>query len=71
MRRNGVAPRRRPVPGLGSLCSLRPETGPGSRTVTHSTQGNLKHSKGNISTLEKRGHLYIAWSRREQAVAFP
>ena len=39
--------------------------------VTQFTQGNLKHSKGNISTLEKRGHLYIAWSRREPAVAFP
>ena len=23
-------------------------------------QGNLKHSKGNISKLEKRGHLYFA-----------
>ena len=67
MRRNGIAPRRRPVPGLGSLRSLRPGTGPGSHPVTHSTQGNLKHSKGDISKLEKRGHLYFAlthWIKR-------
>ena len=48
------------VPGLGSLCSLRPGTGQEAVQSLMLMQGNLKHSKGDISTLEKRGHLYIA-----------
>ncbi len=38
----------------------RSGTAPRRRPVTHSMQGNLKHSKGDISKLEKRGHLYFA-----------
>ena len=57
LRPNGIAPRRRPFPGLGSLRSLRPGTGPGSRPSIHSTEENFTTQKGDISELEKRGHL--------------
>ena len=68
MRREGIAVRRRPVPGLGSLRSLRPGTGPASRPGTDPLQGNLTNPKGDISELEKRGHLCFGLTKGDGAL---
>ena len=52
MKTAGIAARGRPVPGLRSLRSLRPGTG---RTPLF--RGRKTTPKGDISELEKRGHL--------------
>ena len=71
MKTAGIAARGRPVPGLRSLRSLRPGTG---RTPLF--RGRKTTPKGDISELEKRGHLCfgltvprILYSRQE-AVPF-
>ena len=52
MRTVGIAACGRPVPGLRSLRSLRPGTG-----RNQSRKGKPATLKGDISELEKRGHL--------------